>query len=125
MPNKERLLKLADHLLYGKLGHKVFDFRYYNNTMSPECGTSGCAIGECPIVWPEDWGWTSMGNPILKNVLDYTDITRSSAMKFFDIYYCTFDFLFTPRYCTESGELLDTATKEEVAQHIINYCTNI
>ncbi len=50
--NKERLLALADHLERGKLGHEKFDFGCYNNTDSNVCGTAGCGIGECPILFP-------------------------------------------------------------------------
>jgi len=61
---EDRLLILADHLLYGSLGHKVFDFNTYNTYDNPfekplegvprGCGTHGCAIGECPVIWPEE-----------------------------------------------------------------------
>ena len=53
-----RLRKLADHLMYGQLGHKVFDFSKINWISSGQefdkkgCGTNGCAIGEMPIVFP-------------------------------------------------------------------------
>lgn len=53
---KKRLRKLADHLMHGKLGHKRFDFNEYNLPSEgfdeKGCGTAGCAIGECPIVFP-------------------------------------------------------------------------
>lgn len=44
---KDRLLKIAEHLEAGKLGHKKFDFRYFNNGAKDArgCGTSGCAVG--------------------------------------------------------------------------------
>ena len=48
--NRERLLRLADHLDHGKLGHEEFDFKQYNDTTESMCGTAGCAIGECPIL---------------------------------------------------------------------------
>ena len=54
---KDRLLKIAEHLEAGKLGHKKFDFRYFNNGAKDArgCGTSGCAVGEFPIIFPEHW----------------------------------------------------------------------
>lgn len=61
MPNLERLYMLANHLLDGELGHLEFYFGLLNsgsmgNKKHP-CGTMGCAIGECPIVFPEFWAW--------------------------------------------------------------------
>lgn len=58
--NKERLEKLATHLESGKLGHEKFDFNRWNadkdgDSPARECGYAGCAIGECPIVFAEDW----------------------------------------------------------------------
>lgn len=56
-----RLRKLADHLKRGKLGHKKFDFARINSICAGEdfdergCGTLGCALGECPIVFPKEW----------------------------------------------------------------------
>lgn len=52
-----RLLKLAEHLERGKLGHKTFDMGTLNSGPRDKkgCGTSGCAIGECPIVFPKYW----------------------------------------------------------------------
>lgn len=52
------LLRLADHLEHGKLGHKVFDFSMFNSAEHGKhntCGTAGCAIGECPILFPDSW----------------------------------------------------------------------
>lgn len=50
--NKRRLLKLATHLETGKLGHRHFYFGAYNlgAVTANKCGTSGCAIGELPII---------------------------------------------------------------------------
>lgn len=59
---RARLLKLATHLREGNLGHKKFDFSTFNDIGENEskfakngCGTLGCAIGECPIVFPKLW----------------------------------------------------------------------
>ncbi len=54
---RARLLKLAAHLQEGKLGHDKFDFSEFNGgDFKPNgCGTVGCAIGECPIVFPRIW----------------------------------------------------------------------
>lgn len=64
MIRTDRLRQLADHLLNGKLGHQIFNFAFYNDRFINKCGTSGCAIGECPIVFPDDWIWTEDGDPV-------------------------------------------------------------
>jgi len=62
-----RLRKLAAHLMHGKLGHDRFDFWSFN-TGNQKCGTAGCAIGECPIVFPSDWMFEKLwyGTPVLR-----------------------------------------------------------
>jgi len=62
--NLERLHILYDHLMWGTLGHKKFDFSTYNSTHEPTCGTAGCAIGECPVIWGE-WRFNYEGKPRL------------------------------------------------------------
>jgi len=62
---KRRLLKLMRHLRTGKLGHDRFDFGQYNNAVAPKCGTAGCAIGECPVIW-KSWIFTNSGDPVIK-----------------------------------------------------------
>jgi len=54
----KRLEKLAKHLEVGKLGHEIFDLNVVNTLpLRPpyNCGTSGCAMGELPIVFPKSW----------------------------------------------------------------------
>ena len=61
----DRLAQIADHLEKGQLIHPVFDFRYFNTCdddetplpphAPPHCGTNGCAVGEFPAIWPQDW----------------------------------------------------------------------
>jgi hypothetical protein len=58
--NLERLTKIADHLEHGNLGHQVFDFENYNDSPDSNeapvgCGTNGCALGEFPIIFPNEW----------------------------------------------------------------------
>ena len=83
---KNRLLKLAKHLESGKLHHKTFDLNTYH------CGTRGCAIGECPKVWPKLWKFT-------RDIPKYkiNTLATGSAMEFFDISGCAFQYLFTPQ----------------------------
>ncbi len=122
--HKERLLKLADHLEYGKIGHAKFDFSVLNSDetrlpMRGKCGTLGCAIGECPIAFPEDWGFFETGIRIFNNPA--ADEWRS-VTEFFQITQYAAQHLFMPfdqdveKY---GGEHLgDNATKEKVAANI-------
>jgi len=55
---RKRLEKLALHLEKGKLGHERFDFNTVHKNHSHKkgfCGTAGCAMGECPVVFPRHW----------------------------------------------------------------------
>ncbi len=54
---KDRLLKLADHLKNGKLGHDRFDFTVIHQKVANEhvCESVGCAIGELPFVFPDEF----------------------------------------------------------------------
>lgn len=73
--NRARLEKLAAHLETGQLGHAVFDFSVLNrdgtlgegNDAPSRCGTNGCAIGELPIVFPDDWVFSKSGVPALSD----------------------------------------------------------
>lgn len=76
-----RLLKLAEHLEKGKLGHKVFDFNQINNAIEPKRGTHGCAMGELPIVFPKVWKWNDYGNPISA----FGSVMGAGVNNFFDI----------------------------------------
>ena len=133
MANLERLRKLAYHLLNGKLGHEVFDFATFNEGSkgSNTCGTAGCAIGECPVIWPEEWHFEDEGYyPILKS---RTEVWPShSAQEFFSISDEECDYLFFPEeqfrlfdnypYVGLLDELPFSATKQEVAENILFFC---
>jgi hypothetical protein len=143
-----RLLKLAKHLeTTRKLIHKNFSFSIFNSADSAPaltgmfdatkarrskkygCGTSGCAIGECPAVFPE-WSFQEFGTYILP-VLDGmtpSDITEpfkvcsASAVRFFGLTKKESNHLFYPyrqdivRY---SGRSLEgDATAKDVASNI-------
>ncbi|MES2212604.1 MAG: hypothetical protein V4490_05645 [Pseudomonadota bacterium] len=121
-PNTERLRKLADHLLHGKLGHEKFDFSQYNNTEENICGAAGCAIGECPIAFPDDWEFGSDGEPELMA----GEETELSGKIYFNLDRSQYRHLFLPEdQDTEEfgGEWLsDSATKEQVAHNILEFC---
>jgi hypothetical protein len=88
--NKERLLKLAKHLASGQLGHDHFDIGCFNEggTKENPCGSAGCAIGECPIVFPKSWYFRELahvgyGPRLLKS--DKSGGPFGDAMAFFGI----------------------------------------
>lgn len=56
-PRTDMIFALSEHLLNGKLGHKEFNFYFYNhsykgNSKPEKCLDCGCAIGELPIIFP-------------------------------------------------------------------------
>jgi len=54
----DRLETLSFHLLYNSLHHKRFDITQFTNKAPNICDTAGCALGECPTVFPQDWEWS-------------------------------------------------------------------
>lgn len=133
---KERLTKIANHLLHGELGHKIFDFRYFNipeGDVFPEnpntCLHSGDVIGEFPIIFPEDWYWnnnwvylrgherTCLRNiKVMFNVCSYLSISEAE---------CEMLFFPTPEYCEPplwNPIRFDyNTTKEMVAESILKF----
>lgn len=144
---KARLLKLGNHLLTGTLGHERFDFCVWNAGKKKEngCGTSGCAIGECPIVFPESWIFartSAFGHqvPALLEVVEdeqnhgqiltsVSSILRS-ACEFFDLSGAEASYLFVPDTFSNSRPLVlgkrrslhgTEATREQVGARIIKF----
>ena len=130
---EDRLLILAAHLEFGMLGHEVFDFKVFNQNINNkpvkvgECGTKGCALGECPIIWPEYWKFKYA--PVLKNLnFDADDhrATIQSAVSFFDITIYEVEVLFLPIHTLFPLEIGGkkiglpklSASRYEVAKHI-------
>ncbi len=119
--NLERFHILYDHLIWGTLGHERFNFLEYNSGSSDNytCGTSGCAIGECPIIW-EEWVFSFLNSPILK--WDKIAGPMHSAEEWFEIGYNEFTHLFIPRRQDKSSfggiYLNDKATRYQVASNI-------
>jgi hypothetical protein len=139
--NKERLLKLANHLLTGELGHEYFEFSHFNHgkhhdpkKVEIRCGSRGCALGECPIVFPEDWMFTLYDYKKEYSSFPVLSIGRRKdtfvdAMIFFDINDHETQVLFNP-YMTSfvlriDGVIIRTlskfASKEEVANQLIEF----
>lgn len=117
-----RLLKLANHLEKGKLGHKKFDFSIYNSNDIDQngCGSSGCAIGECPVAFPKHWEFSKNGTPVLRECLFGSPC--HSGETFFGINEEEYEHLFTPAgQMTRmyGGKYLNpSATKIQVAKNI-------
>lgn len=101
--NKERLLKLAAHLESGQLGHAVFDFSKIK----------GCAMGELPVLWPDDWVFNRNGIPILRTKQDGDKSIIDGVEEWFDITNDERRSLFYPANFSENHK-----TKEEVAAKI-------
>jgi hypothetical protein len=135
-PNLKRLEKLAKHLQSGKLGHKKFDFSAFNG--NPErnreygymdmvatpytCGTNGCAIGECPILFKSLWKFDANGLPALRGKGPANLWPEYSAEIFFSLQHDECIHLFIPEeQATDrfGGCYLDEhATKKQVAKNI-------
>ena len=129
--NKERLLRLADHLEHGKLGHDTFAFEVFSHgeRKANGCGTAGCAIGECVVVFPESWFIHKAGTqymPLLRETdVTWLDVAESlfDAAEFFDLDYNEAELLFIPCQpkVTRFGggeELPHDATPAQVAANI-------
>lgn len=129
----ERLEKLAAHLESGNLGHELFNFNQFHIGPHPiketRCGTEGCAIGECPFVFPEDWEFCECGQLSVKPRLKSSAGTRyhdslSDAIDFFHLKGIEARLLFMP-FGGEFQEdsLSDKATAAQVAQQIREFIT--
>ena len=133
--NKQRLRKLAEGIIDPnnyKDGYK-FDFQWYIRypTRKHPCGTSACAIGMCPIIFPKLWRYKSFAANTIVHIKDHKT-TGSSIMSFFDIEYDTSYFLFTPdvsyqnelitvREGQEYEFLGEDATSQQVSDRILKF----
>jgi hypothetical protein len=129
----KRLNRLGRHLLKGKLGHKKFDFRFYNvhflgngkaEATPKVCGTAGCAIGECPILFPDMWQFSDTGFPELRG--DRIISTFGSAREFFGLEYFEFRHLFVPKAGHENrktnpNQISGKASRKVVGRRILNF----
>lgn len=115
-----RLKKLSAHLKRDKLGLDEFAFDVFRTMTS--CGTAGCAVGECPFVFPGDWKFDKdcFSSPRVRGVRSTHPF--DSAKKFFRLNTDECLHLFSP-FCqlpeSYGGKQLDThATPCEVAANI-------
>ena len=124
----DRLRKLANHLLHGKLGHKKFSFGLLNSGITGhsivnECGACGCAIGELPILHPKAWEFSDT----VKLKRNSSGHTFGDAKEWFNL---TDDMTLGLFYPNQQKlidfPLLDIyATKEEVANNILLFCDKV
>ncbi len=124
----DRLEILANHLLTGKLGHDNFYLGTYNDGTIKEdgCGTSGCAIGECPIVFPEYWHFKRVrffaGEPSL--IRNSNDVV-SDSREFFNINTDEFCHLFIAQYQKPllygGRALIITSRRSTVGKNILEF----
>lgn len=126
----DRLGIMAAHLEKGELGHLVFDFACFNRDYDDiggqilpkpySCGTNGCAIGECPIVWPGDWTFDRWGDPTLASAPFLTE--SEAAERWFGVTFRQYAHLFEPNeqqpHVFGGKTLVGNATCHEVAANI-------
>lgn len=120
----KRLLKLAEHLEHGKLGHDKFDFMFisadYDTGAGKSCGTMGCAIGELPYAFPEDFKMDEDRNPLLRR--GRSEYESDDQCKWFGIDQQERLHLFFPDEQSPllfgGTDLSVNATKEQVAANI-------
>lgn len=107
-----RLEKLATHLESGERGHAKFNFNHWTaghylnrNPVVPGCGTSGCALGECPVLFRKQWRFNG-GQPRLvglpeRGAIEWGDPAKCEtiydAMAFFGITMDEAKILFMPK----------------------------
>lgn len=128
----ELLLKLADYLDAGQFLHKEFNYKYVDDGPITEngCGTAGCALGELPGCFPQDWHFSVNGirsTPFLKGTEEHLTVKRyvhqheifAQVEEYFGISNRMADHLFNPYQQYEHfKELGENATPKQVARNI-------
>ncbi len=120
----QKLLDLAEHLEFGKLGHDDFAFHTWSCKVKEKvkgknvCKTLGCAIGECPTLFPEDWRFSGDLRPLYRDNIG----TINSTMDFFKINRDEAEHLFIPMYQMTwlygGDKLFGDSSKKQVADNI-------
>jgi hypothetical protein len=141
------LRQLAEHLLNGKLGHRIFDFNRFNDAEN-ECGTCGCAAGELPVIWPDEWFFVETNSIEFKSLVIEKDVKKYpssiswlSLQQFFNITPNMSYHLFSPSIWDEEGEVWEDnnqmpelfggqiltggSTKQEVAANMLIFCDKV
>lgn len=130
----ERLEQLAKHIVSNKRGHAIFDFSCFNEKQIEHgtdivdgniCQTNGCAIGEMPILWPNEFMFLDgYIVPIEFNTdmsPDYED-TKILTSDFLGVTEEEWEYLFVPAdFKMKAKGLESNATPEEVSEHILKF----
>ncbi len=134
-PRINLLLRLADHLDSGDLGHRKFyicffnsgfpkNIRYQHEPRLKRCNNSGCGIGECPFVFPQ-WWFNEAEQPVYGNF----ENSAVSACHFFGIDNWQYAHLFVQdRQIPEvygGQKLTKEATASHMASNIRAFCSAI
>ena len=100
----KNLEKLAIHLESGKLIHEVFDIHNWNTQKDGKepngCGYAGCAIGECPFLFPNSFEFRGRQIVFINEDKEKYDSGmemnkfKKEVSDFFGIHWRTFDSLF-------------------------------
>jgi hypothetical protein len=122
----ERLQKVADSNFYEITKNSMrvkFWFGYYNSSTENDCGTTGCLLGELPLIFPEKWRFDNRGDPNFIDTLRGDNFLVSlQAMEFFGLSENQCYHLFYPNRQlieTYGGELLvESSTREEVIANL-------
>ena len=124
MARLDLLAIVSEHILNGVLGHKHFDFAHVNASVGDKCkttcGTHGCAMGELPIIFPDQW---EFGGPEGVRLIENAGGGfRYDVCSFFEITGPEMDHLFYPDQQDPSrfggSRLSDWATRDQVADNI-------
>jgi len=128
--NKPRLRKLARFLLDHDFSDPEAGFDFSRYLTGEGCGTSACAIGWCPVVFPNCWkygAWESSRGDIQKypTLNKYSELKypEYSSMDFFNIDYDQHKYLFIPTVGRGIYDncLSSEATAEQVGNRILEF----
>ncbi len=121
----ERLLKLADHLESKNRHHKRFNFSILTSGKwigETYCGTSGCAMGELPIVFPFHFKFENRYIPTVVYIPSPWNFITIGVARFFGINSCQVKHLFYPNsQLTDAfggARLGEHASAKQVAKNI-------
>ena len=117
-----RLMKLAEHLESGTLGHDRFNFSTIHvDRVDSDCKSVGCAMGELPFVFPKQWKFDrddvvlrSGNTPAWGEQIELLDVADFFGIEEPDVYSLFYP---GPKSVGYSG-LQMTATRKQVARHI-------
>ncbi len=117
--NIGRIYKLIEHL------KTVPPERWAFNRVITPCGTAGCAVGQFPHLWPEDWQIVRIDD---KFVIEYPDFRSVSAVhaaaKYLDIHYCAAYRLFFTSFEVYHKANMRDVTALEVADALSRFVAN-